>query len=75
MPQIQPTQIQLDRIAEAARLAAKMRINLVNPLQCPVAAELIDARIVDALAVIEHWENSYNFEKIRRVKTSIGKSN
>ena len=67
MPQIQPTQMQLDRIAEAARLTAKMSNEKAHPLQCPVAANLINARTIDALAVLEHWEQNYDLECQRLV--------
>jgi hypothetical protein len=62
MPKTLPTQSQRDRIAEAARLTARVGIQNPNPLHCAVVAELINDRTIDALAIIDCWDVHYSFE-------------
>jgi hypothetical protein len=65
-----PTQSQRDRIAEAARLIARIGIQNPNPLQCAVVAELINDRTIDALAVIDCWDTNYHQEWQKRAASS-----
>jgi hypothetical protein len=62
MPKPLPTQSQRDRIAEAARLTARVGIQNPNPLQCAVVAQLINDRTIDVLAIIECWDTNYQQE-------------
>jgi hypothetical protein len=58
MLKTQPTQSQQEQIAQAARLTARANIQNPNPLQCAVVAKLINARTIDALAIIDCWDTN-----------------